>query len=95
MGDIVRVAEYLPDLKCMSDSIGLCGLSYGGYATLQLPGIHPGVFNRDREAHWPRRLSATIASAAVLICGFPIRPSSSAGYGKNVSTVPTDPVSFP
>lgn len=45
MNDIVRGAEYLRELEFTSDSVGMWGLSYGGYAALQLPGTHPKVFD--------------------------------------------------
>lgn len=45
MNDIARSAEYLRELEYTSDSVGMWGLSYGGYAALQLPGVHPGVFD--------------------------------------------------
>lgn len=45
MADIVRGAEYLRELEYTSDSVGMWGLSYGGYAALQLPGTHPDAFD--------------------------------------------------
>ena len=45
MTDIVRSAEYLRELEYTSASVGLWGLSYGGYAALQLPGTHPDTFD--------------------------------------------------
>jgi dipeptidyl aminopeptidase/acylaminoacyl peptidase len=45
MGDVVAGAEYLADLDYVDpDAVGIWGLSYGGYATLQLLGTHPETF---------------------------------------------------
>lgn len=45
MRDIALGAEYLRELEYTSDSVGMWGLSYGGYAALQLPGTHPDAFD--------------------------------------------------
>ncbi|WP_255168914.1 S9 family peptidase [Natrononativus amylolyticus] len=45
MDDIARGADFLRGLEYTSDAVGLWGLSYGGYAALQLPGTHPGTFD--------------------------------------------------
>lgn len=45
MADIVAGAEYLRDLEYVdTDAVGMWGISYGGYAALQLLGTHPDVF---------------------------------------------------
>lgn len=45
MGDVVAGAEYLADLPYVdAEAIAVWGLSYGGYATLQLLGTHPETF---------------------------------------------------
>ena len=45
MGDIAAASEWLADRSYVdSDSIGVWGLSYGGYAVLQLLGTHPQLF---------------------------------------------------
>jgi len=45
MNDIARAADELRALEYTNDRVGLWGLSYGGYAALQLPGTHPGAFD--------------------------------------------------
>ena len=46
MEDIVACTEYLRDLEYVdADAVGMWGLSYGGYAALQLLGTHPDVFD--------------------------------------------------
>lgn len=46
MKDIVAGAEYLRDLEYVDpDAVGMWGLSYGGYAALQLLGTHPVSFD--------------------------------------------------
>ncbi|WP_252699753.1 S9 family peptidase [Natronosalvus vescus] len=83
MGDIVRAAEFLCDLEYTSDSVGLWGLSYGGYAALQLPGTHPGVFDvtvnlaglADMENYheWATETKyPAIGSAATTVMGRPL-----------------------
>lgn len=45
MADIVAGADYLAELPYVDeDSLGIWGLSYGGYATLQILGTHPETF---------------------------------------------------
>jgi dipeptidyl aminopeptidase/acylaminoacyl peptidase len=45
MGDVAAGAAYLKDLSYVDpDAVGIWGLSYGGYATLQLLGTRPGTF---------------------------------------------------
>ncbi|WP_079890871.1 S9 family peptidase [Halococcus agarilyticus] len=45
MADVAAGAAYLKDLPHVdSDAVGIWGLSYGGYATLQLLGTHPKAF---------------------------------------------------
>ena len=45
MEDVVAAGEYLRDLDYTSDAVGVWGLSYGGYATLQILGTHPEAFD--------------------------------------------------
>lgn len=45
MEDIVAGADYLRDLDYVGDAVGMWGLSYGGYAALQLLGTHPELFD--------------------------------------------------
>ena len=46
MADIVAGADYLRDLDYVdADAVGMWGLSYGGYAALQLLGTHPEAFD--------------------------------------------------
>jgi dipeptidyl aminopeptidase/acylaminoacyl peptidase len=45
MEDIARGAEFLRELPYVGDDVGIWGLSYGGYATLQLLGTHPETFD--------------------------------------------------
>lgn len=46
MADIAGAADYLRDLEYVdADAVGMWGLSYGGYAALQLPGIQPDSFD--------------------------------------------------
>lgn len=45
MDDVVAAAEYLRERSYTSDSVGVWGLSYGGYATLQILGTHPEAFD--------------------------------------------------
>lgn len=46
MDDIVAATAAAQDLPYVADDrAGIWGLSYGGYATLQLLGTHPGVFD--------------------------------------------------
>ena len=46
MADIVAGAEYLRGLDAVdADAVGMWGLSYGGYAALQLLGTHPEAFD--------------------------------------------------
>ncbi|WP_049969668.1 S9 family peptidase [Haladaptatus cibarius] len=43
--DVARAGEYLKGLDYVdADSVAVWGLSYGGYATLQVLGTHPDVF---------------------------------------------------
>lgn len=45
MNDIVAGGDFLKDLTYTDpEAIGIWGLSYGGYATLQILGIHPNAF---------------------------------------------------
>ena len=82
MADIVRGADALRDLEYTSDRVGLWGLSYGGYAALQLPGTHPGTFDvtvnlagvADLENYreWATETKfPAVASAATLVMGNP------------------------
>ncbi|WP_231185424.1 prolyl oligopeptidase family serine peptidase [Haladaptatus sp. DYF46] len=44
--DVARAGEYLKSLDYVdADSVAVWGLSYGGYATLQVLGTHPDVFS--------------------------------------------------
>ncbi|WP_266078647.1 S9 family peptidase [Haladaptatus caseinilyticus] len=44
--DVARAGQYLKELDYVdSDSVAVWGLSYGGYATLQVLGTHPDVFS--------------------------------------------------
>ncbi|WP_435155248.1 prolyl oligopeptidase family serine peptidase [Haladaptatus sp. DFWS20] len=44
--DVTRAGEYLKELDYVdADSVAVWGLSYGGYATLQVLGTHPDVFS--------------------------------------------------
>ncbi|WP_049980103.1 S9 family peptidase [Halolamina rubra] len=45
MEDIVAGADYLRNLDYVGDAVGMWGLSYGGYAALQLLGTHPYAFD--------------------------------------------------
>jgi len=46
MGDVVAAADHLTEGPAVdADAVGIWGLSYGGYATLQLLGTDPGVFD--------------------------------------------------
>ena len=46
MADIANGADYLRDLDYVDeDAVGMWGLSYGGYAALQLPGTRPDAFD--------------------------------------------------
>jgi dipeptidyl aminopeptidase/acylaminoacyl peptidase len=45
MEDVVAGADYLRDLSFTSEKVGIWGLSYGGYATLQILGTHPEAFD--------------------------------------------------
>ncbi|WP_132058845.1 S9 family peptidase [Halorussus amylolyticus] len=45
MADVVAAAEFLRDRAFTSESVGLWGLSYGGYAALQILGTHPDAFD--------------------------------------------------
>jgi dipeptidyl aminopeptidase/acylaminoacyl peptidase len=46
MGDVVAAADYLRDREFVdADHIGIWGLSYGGYATLQILGTDPDAFD--------------------------------------------------
>jgi dipeptidyl aminopeptidase/acylaminoacyl peptidase len=46
MADIVAGADYLRDLEYVDeDAVGMWGISYGGYAALQLLGTDPGAFD--------------------------------------------------
>ena len=45
MDDVVAAADYLRERSYTSDAVGLWGLSYGGYATLQILGTHPDAFD--------------------------------------------------
>jgi dipeptidyl aminopeptidase/acylaminoacyl peptidase len=45
MEDVVAGADFLRDLDVTSESVGIWGLSYGGYATLQILGTHPEAFD--------------------------------------------------
>jgi len=45
MDDVVAGAEYLRSLPYAGDRVGVWGLSYGGYATLQILGTHPDAFD--------------------------------------------------
>ena len=46
MADIAKGADYLRDLDYVDDdAVGMWGLSYGGYAALQLPGTRPEAFD--------------------------------------------------
>jgi dipeptidyl aminopeptidase/acylaminoacyl peptidase len=46
MGDVVAATEHLKTRSAVDeDAVGIWGLSYGGYATLQLLGTDPGVFD--------------------------------------------------
>ncbi|WP_135830256.1 S9 family peptidase [Halorussus halobius] len=45
MADVAAGAAYLRDRPYTSDSVGIWGLSYGGYATLQLLGTRPEAFD--------------------------------------------------
>jgi dipeptidyl aminopeptidase/acylaminoacyl peptidase len=45
MSDIVSGADFLKELSYVDpESVGVWGLSYGGYATLQILGTHPDAF---------------------------------------------------
>jgi dipeptidyl aminopeptidase/acylaminoacyl peptidase len=45
MNDIVAGADFLKDLSYTDpEAVGIWGLSYGGYATLQILGTHPDTF---------------------------------------------------
>jgi dipeptidyl aminopeptidase/acylaminoacyl peptidase len=45
MVDVARGAEFLRELEYVGDEVGIWGLSYGGYAALQLLGTHPDAFD--------------------------------------------------
>lgn len=82
MTDIARAADYLRDLEYTSDAVGQWGLSYGGYAALQLPGTHPDAFDvtvnlagvADLEAYheWATDTKfPAIATSAITVMGHP------------------------
>ncbi|UPW02100.1 prolyl oligopeptidase family serine peptidase [Halorussus gelatinilyticus] len=45
MADVVAGAEFLRKREFTSGQVGVWGLSYGGYATLQILGTHPEAFD--------------------------------------------------
>ncbi|ELY26539.1 peptidase S9 prolyl oligopeptidase active site domain-containing protein [Natrialba magadii ATCC 43099] len=83
MDDIARAADYLRALEYTADSVGQWGLSYGGYAALQLPGTHPGTFDvtvniagladTANYHEWATETKfPAIASAATTVMGHPL-----------------------
>ena len=84
MEDIVASADFLRDLEYVdADAVGMWGLSYGGYAALQLLGTHPQSFDvainlaglADLELYrdWAEetKYPATVSSMAVRLGGEP------------------------
>ncbi|MGZ0747817.1 alpha/beta fold hydrolase [Haloparvum sp. AD34] len=45
MDDVARGADFLRELPYVGDDVGMWGLSYGGYAALQLLGTHPEAYD--------------------------------------------------
>jgi dipeptidyl aminopeptidase/acylaminoacyl peptidase len=84
MDDVVAGAEFLADRPAVDgDAVGIWGLSYGGYATLQLLGTSPetfavgvnlaGVSDLEAFREWSlgRKMPAVASSTEVSLGGSP------------------------